>query len=144
MCFLEHLVPLEQIEIVGDGGGDAVVALVHEAEEGEIADLVDEQRLHLSQTFEQPRGAMIGERGIEIIEQRLGIVEAAAVAVEPGFAQQPDGYSGLAVPGCPISSTFSSRHRKSRPASVLICALLMPLWRSNGKPSSVHRHGRCA
>src|SRR6266566_8979214 len=78
--FLEQLVPLGQIEIGGDDGGDAVVALVHEAEEGvgllrlegEIADLVDDQGLQLAQALEQPCG----------VEQRLGIVEAAAVAVE--------------------------------------------------------------
>jgi len=38
---------------------------------------------------------------IELVKQRLGIVEAAAVAVEACFAQKPEGYSGLAGAGRP-------------------------------------------
>ena len=41
------------------------------------------------------------QRGIEFVEQCLGIVEAAAVAVEAGFAQEPEGNSGLAGAGRP-------------------------------------------
>jgi hypothetical protein len=103
-----------------DDGGDAVVALVHEAEEGvglfrlegEIADLIDDQRLQTAQTCEQTRRGAIGQRGIELVEQRLGIVEAAAVAVEAGFAQEPKGYSGLAGGG-PMSRTLSLRRKAS-------------------------------
>jgi hypothetical protein len=52
-----------------------------------------------AQALEQPRGGAIGERGIELVEQRLGIVEAAAVAVEAGFAQEPEGDTGFAGAG---------------------------------------------
>ena len=45
------------------------------------------------------RGGAIGERGVELVEQVLGVVEAAGVAVEAGLAQQADGDSGLAGAG---------------------------------------------
>jgi hypothetical protein len=43
----------------------------------------------------------IGQRGIELVEQRLGVVEAAAVAIETSFAQKAEGDSGLAGAGRP-------------------------------------------
>jgi hypothetical protein len=106
---LEQLVPLGQIEIGRNDGGDALIALVHKAEEGvglfrlerKIPDLIDDHWLMSAQVFEQPHGGAVGERGIEFVEQCLGIVEAAAVAVEAGFAQEPEGNSGLSSAGRP-------------------------------------------
>jgi hypothetical protein len=105
--FLEQLVPVGQIEIGRDDGRDAAVTLVHETEEGvglfrlegQVAEFVDEQNLQTAQAFEQPRGGAIGERCVEFVEQRLGVVEAAAVTVEAGFAQETKSYSRLAGSG---------------------------------------------
>ena len=127
-------------------------SIVHQPEEGvclfrldrQIAQLVDQQGLHAAWLAEQPGGRAIGQRGVEFIEQDLSIIEAAAVAIEAGLAQQPDPSPVLPVPGLPMSRTLSARRRKSSPASVWICVLLTPGWRSKGKLSSDHRHGRRA
>src|SRR5215510_5432327 len=106
---LEQLVPVGQIQGRRDDGRHAIVALVDEAEEGigllrlhvEIVDLVDDKRLKAAQTFEQPRCRAVGKRGIKLIEEVLSIIEAAAVAVETGLAQNANGNSGLARAGLP-------------------------------------------
>ena len=49
-----------------------------------------QQRLHAAELGDQPGGGAVGQRGVEFVEQNLGVVEAAAMAVEAGLAQQPD------------------------------------------------------
>src|SRR5262249_44923795 len=106
---LEQLVPVGEIEGGRDDRRHTVVALVDEAEEGigllrlhvEIVDLVDDKRLQAAQTLEQPRGRAVRKGGIKLIEEILSIIEAAAVAVETGLAQNADGNSGLARAGLP-------------------------------------------
>jgi len=85
--FLEQFVPVVRIEIGCDDRRDAVVALVHQAEEGidlfrlegQVAEFVDDQWLEAAELGEQLRRRAIGERSIEFVEQRLGVVETAAI-----------------------------------------------------------------
>src|SRR5262249_12272139 len=67
----------------------------------EVVELVDDQRLQAAQPLEQPRGRAVGKGGVKLIEQILSIIEAAAVAVEAGFAQNADGNARLAGPRFP-------------------------------------------
>src|SRR5215475_4058342 len=109
MLLPKQLVPVVELERRRDDGRDAIVALVDEPEERvgllrldvEIVDLVDDQRLQPAQPLEQPGSRAVGERGVKLIEEVLGIIEAAAVAIEAGFAQDADGNSRLAGPGFP-------------------------------------------
>src|SRR5262249_37085451 len=106
---LEQLVPVVELERSRDDGRHSIVALVDEPEEGigllrldvEIVDLVDDQRLQPAQPLEQPGSRAVGKRGVKLIEEVLGIIEAAAVAVEAGFAQNADGNASLAGPRLP-------------------------------------------
>ena len=92
---LEQLVPRGEVQVGRDDRRNAVIPLVHEAEEGvalfrlegQISELIDEQRLERAQVLEELWRGAIGERGVEFIEQNLGVVEAAVVTVlkEPGF-----------------------------------------------------------
>src|SRR5262245_35268996 len=103
----EQLVPLIEIKRRRDDGRDAVVTLVDETEEGvglfrldrQIVDLVDDEGLTAAQTLQQAASGAVGEGCVEVVEQILRIVEAAAVAIEAGFAQNADGYCRLACPG---------------------------------------------
>ena len=95
------------IEIRRDDGRHAPVALIHQAEEGvglfglegQIPDFVNDKWLQARELSEQFGRRAIGERSVELVEQFLGVVEAARVAVEAGLAQQADRDSGLAGAG---------------------------------------------
>jgi hypothetical protein len=95
MLLLEQLVPVLELQRRGDDRRHAVVAPVDQPEEGigllglhrEIVDLVDHQRLQAAQALEQPCGRAVGERRIELVQQLLRIVKAAAIAVEAGLPQ---------------------------------------------------------
>src|SRR4051794_33754459 len=141
---VEQPVPVWQIEIGGDDRRDAVVALIHQPEERvgllrldrQIAELIDQQRLHAAELGHQPGGGAIGERGVEFIEQDLRIVESAAMAVEAGLTQQPQRQARFAGAGLADEQDIVGPSWNSRPASVWIWVLLTPGWRSKGKLSS--------
>ena len=107
--FLEQLVPIGEFEIRRDNCRHAIVARIHQAEEGvdlfrlerQIPQLVNQQDLHRAQSFEQSRGGPVGQRSVELVEQSLSAVEAAAIAIEASFAQQSDGKSGFSGSGRP-------------------------------------------
>jgi hypothetical protein len=73
---VEQFIPTIEVEIRGDDGRDSAVAFIHETEEdvdlfrlkGNVAQFVNEQRLHAAQICEQSRRGPIGKRRIKFIE----------------------------------------------------------------------------
>jgi len=58
--------------------------------------LINDQRTHAAHLGQQPRGGAVGQRGVQLVEQHLRVIEAAAVTVETRLAQQSHGQSGFA------------------------------------------------
>jgi hypothetical protein len=104
---LEEVVPLGVVEVSGDEGGLATIAIVHEFEkgidlfglQGQISQFVNDQDVIATETPKELGGGAVGQGGIEGVEEVLGMVETASVAVEQGLAQQANGQSRLAGAG---------------------------------------------
>ena len=99
----EQVVPLVEVEVGRDDGTLAGVALLQELEQGvgmlglevHVAQFVNDEGIVGGQPLEQAGGGVIGERGVELVDQVLGVVEAAAVPVDQRLAQEADGQSRL-------------------------------------------------
>ena len=67
--FVEQVIPIRQIEIGGDDRRDAIVALIHETEEGvglfrlerQVAEFVNDQWAHPAHLGQQSCGGAIGQ-----------------------------------------------------------------------------------
>src|SRR5208337_905911 len=100
---VEQIVPLGKVE-VGDDGGGAVVALIHQTEEGvglfglegQVAELVNEERTITAHLLEEFGGRPIGQGGVKLVQEGLGVIKTAAMAVQTGLPQQTHGQAGFA------------------------------------------------
>ena len=79
---LKQLVPVRVVEVGGDTRRLSGVTQIHELEEGvdlfvhegQIAELVDMQDILAGEAVEQSRGGAVRQRGVELIEQNMGLV----------------------------------------------------------------------
>src|SRR5208282_1481835 len=101
---VEQIVPLGQVEVGGDDGGGAVVALIHQTEEGvgllglegQVAEFVNEERTITAHLLEKFSGRPIGQGGVKLVQEGLGVIKTAAMAVQTGLPQQTHGQAGFA------------------------------------------------
>src|SRR5208283_5068625 len=92
----------------------------------QIAKLINQQGLHAAQLAQQPGGRAIGQRGVKFVEQDLRIVEAAAVAVEAGFTQQPDPQSSFTSTGSADQQDIVGTAQEVQPGQGLDLCLADP------------------
>jgi hypothetical protein len=76
--------------------------------------------------FQEPRGRAVGERSVEFVEQVLSIIEAPAISIEAGFAQNADRDPGFASPG--RTSVIVPGVRRARFTSVIRTTLGLDSW----------------
>jgi len=83
------------------------VALLHELEEDvallraevQVAHLIDDDDVETDETIEELAGAPVGEGGVHLVEEVLGLHEEAAAAVEERLEEQAGGQASLADAG---------------------------------------------
>lgn len=88
--FLEEIIPFGVIQVRCNDCGFFPVSFPHEFKEGidlfwfegQVPEFVDQQQIVAAEAAEEFWGGGIGQRGVELIEEVLGVGEAAAVAGE--------------------------------------------------------------
>ena len=127
--------PLGVVEVGGDDGGPAPIALLHQLEEDvgllrpevEIAHLVDQQDVDPDQAVEQLARGAVGEGGVHLVEEVLRAHEEPAVTVLQALSRRPVARPVLPTPVGPMKTMFSALAMKSSSAKARICR-----WRDAG------------
>jgi hypothetical protein len=128
---LEEVIPFGVIQIRCNDVGFSAITFIHEFEEsvdlfrfeGEISEFVNAEQIVAGEFFEEPGSGAVGQGAIELIEQILGLVEAALVAVCQGLPHEPYGEAGFARAGIADEDDVFfplPRGTRGRPARVMI------------------------
>ena len=94
--FLEEAIPFWVVKICGDNCGFFLIPQLHEPEEsvdllgfeGEVAKFIDLEEIVIGKGLHEPGSGSVCKGCVDLVQQVLGVEEAASVAREDGLPHE--------------------------------------------------------